>query len=74
MLCALLANRLRFMNNDVLISVIIPCFDQAHYLEEAIQSVLAQSHQHYEIIAVDDGSRDNTTEVASRYAHGQHGD
>ena len=50
-----------------LISVIIPCYKQAHYLGEAIESVLTQTYTHFEIIVVDDGSPDNTAEVAASY-------
>jgi Glycosyl transferase family 2 len=50
-----------------LVSVVIPCWNQAHYLGEAIESVLAQSHPRLEVVVVDDGSRDNSFEVASRY-------
>ncbi len=56
------------MNNAPLISVIIPCYRQAHYLDEAIRSVLAQTYPHVEIIVIDDGSPDNTAEVVARYA------
>lgn len=50
-----------------LVSVIIPCYQQGRFLAQAIESVLAQSHGEYEIIVVDDGSMDNTAEVATRY-------
>ena len=49
------------------VSVVIPCFNQAHFLDESIESVLIQTHGELEIIVVDDGSTDNTLEVAARY-------
>jgi glycosyltransferase involved in cell wall biosynthesis len=49
------------------VSVVIPCFDQGHYLGEAIESVLAQTSPPAEVIVVDDGSCDNSFEVAGRY-------
>jgi glycosyltransferase involved in cell wall biosynthesis len=50
-----------------LVSVVIPCFGHAHYLGEAIESVLAQSYPHLEVLVIDDSSPDNVASIASRY-------
>lgn len=52
--------------NDV--AVVIPCHNYAHFLSDAIDSVLAQTVQPKDILVVDDASDDNTREVAERYA------
>lgn len=50
--------------ND-LISVIIPCFKQGHYLPEVIASLQSQTHTHWEAIVVNDGSPDDTAEISA---------
>ncbi len=49
-------------------SVVICTFNRAHLLPRALDSVLEQTESSWEVIVVDDGSTDNTTEVVRRYA------
>lgn len=53
--------------SQTLISIIVPCYTQAQYLDECLQSVLNQTYQNWECIIVNDGSPDNTEEVAKRW-------
>jgi len=50
------------------VSVVIPCYGQAEFLPFAVSSVVMQSYTDWEIVIVDDGSPDNTAEVATRLA------
>ncbi|MEN9934216.1 MAG: hypothetical protein RLZZ387_795 [Chloroflexota bacterium] len=52
------------MSSTPCVSVIIPCYRQAHYLPEAVASVVAQTFGDWEIVIVDDGSPDDTAAVA----------
>ncbi len=51
------------MNIEPLISVILPTYNRAHTVSKAVQSVLNQTYQKWELIIVDDGSTDNTKNV-----------
>lgn len=48
------------------VTIVIPCYKQAHFLKECIESVRNQTVQVAEIIVVDDGSPDNTSEIANK--------
>ncbi|WP_413999265.1 glycosyltransferase family 2 protein [Flavobacterium sp. W1B] len=50
-----------------LVSIIVPCFNQAQYLDEALQSVLDQTYENWECIIVNDGSPDNTEAIAQKW-------
>jgi glycosyltransferase involved in cell wall biosynthesis len=49
------------------VSVVIPAYNQAQYLEEAISSALGQTYTDFEVIVVDDGSSDDTAAVARKF-------
>ena len=54
-------------SENPLVSVIIPTYNRAWVLKEAIDSVLAQEFKDFELIVVDDGSTDNTGEILDSY-------
>lgn len=57
------------MNTKPLVSAIIPTFNRAHIICDAVDSVLAQSYPHIEVIVVDDGSNDDTLARLQRYGN-----
>lgn len=52
-----------------LVSIMIPCFNQAQYLEEAVNSALAQTYGNLEVVISDDGSSDETPQIAQQWAN-----
>ncbi len=50
------------------ISVLMSCYNASKYLAEAIESILNQTFDNFEFIAIDDGSRDNTSDILKDYA------
>ena len=55
------------MNNNSLVSVIIIFLNGERFIQEAIESVLSQTYQNWELLLVDDGSTDNSTQIAQQY-------
>lgn len=51
-----------------LVSVVVPVHDAERFLAEAIESVLAQTYERFELVLVDDGSSDASAEIAETYA------
>ena len=51
-----------------LISIIVPCYNYGWILHETLDSLIAQTHQQWECLIVDDGSTDETGDVARNYA------
>lgn len=55
------------MQSDQLVSILIPAYNKEAWIEDTIQSALAQTWQRKELIIIDDGSKDRTLEVIRRF-------
>jgi teichuronic acid biosynthesis glycosyltransferase TuaG len=51
------------------VSVIVPCYNQARFVPDAVESILSQTYPHIEIIVVDDGSTDDPQAALAAYSH-----
>lgn len=53
---------------EIKLSFIIPVYNAGEYIEKCIESIINQTYKNFEVILVDDGSKDNSYELISRYA------
>lgn len=53
-------------SHDPLVSIVVPCYNKGEFVEATLQSALVQTYPFTEIVFVDDGSTDNSVEIASR--------
>ena len=53
--------------NNTRVSIIIPCYNQAKYLEETLYSILNQTYSNWECLIVNDGSSDETEQIAKQF-------
>lgn len=58
-----------FVINDPVISIVIPSYNGQKFIKEAIDSVISQSYKNWELILVDDGSKDQTAEIMKKYCN-----
>ncbi len=54
------------------VSVIVPNYNHAPFLEQRIASILEQTFQDFELILIDDGSTDNSRDIMERYRSNPH--
>lgn len=55
------------MSNNSLVSVIVTCYNQGRFLQDALNSILNQTYTYWECLIIDDGSTDDTKLIASGY-------
>ena len=59
-------NKSQYIENKPFISVVIPAYNAEQFLDETLESVLSQTYENWECIIVNDGSTDNTGEIAKK--------
>lgn len=56
------------MNNEIKLSIIIPCYNAELYIDKAIDSIINQNYKNWELILINDGSIDKTQDILQRYS------
>lgn len=56
------------MNKEISVSVLMPAYNAERYLADSIESILNQTFKNFELIVIDDCSRDNTKEILQKYS------
>ena len=59
----------RNKKNDYFISIIIPTYNEENVIGNLIESIIKSNYKNYEIIVIDDNSKDNTTKIVNKYAN-----
>ena len=54
--------------SSALVSVVVPSYNASRYICETLESVLAQTYRNFEVIVIDDGSKDQTPDIVADYA------
>lgn len=54
--------------NNVLVSIITPCYNSSSFISQAIESVLSQTYKNWEMLIIDDCSTDNSSLIIKKYA------
>ncbi len=57
------------VDKSKLVSIVVPCYNSAKYIEKCLDSIFKQTYECIEIIVVDDGSKDNSIEILQGYAN-----
>ena len=55
--------------SDLMVSIIIPCYNQGEFLNETLESVFNQTYSNWECLIINDGSTDNTEEIANEWVN-----
>ncbi|MDN3655861.1 glycosyltransferase family A protein [Ferruginibacter paludis] len=58
------------MEENLLVSILMTAYNREHYIREAIESVLVSTYKNWELIIIDDCSKDKTVQIAGEYAKG----